>query len=70
MSNIEQVDEICIMFLTVLPIYEDVIIDREYSWALSDYVIHPHLQDILTHFKSEWDSKKVVPTKMGVEHHQ
>ena len=53
--------------LSVLPIYECIIMYGQYSLALGYNVIHSHLENVLAHFECKWYTKKSVPAKVCVE---
>ena len=50
LGYVEQVYQVCVMIFVILTVYEDVVMNCKYSWALCYDVIHLHLKYVLTHF--------------------
>ena len=67
LGYVEQIYDVGIMVLVILPIDEHIIVYGQYSWALGYNVIHSHLKDILAHFESKWYMKNSVHAEVCVE---
>ena len=55
LGHIEQVYDVYIVVPVILSVDEHIIMGGQYTGALGQNAIHPHLEDILWHFKSKGD---------------